>query len=162
MKERLEGLISKLDKGVLLHHAELIKGQKITMSEPFSAGQYWVCFEMVAEDDSLVIARVRLPPHPDILPTVNEDDEEYSIACEISSMRFVRQRLPNVVVPHVYAYEGPGSHLATKAGAIYMLIEGFRGNTLQDTVRDLCSLPVSCCDWMPSLFSYSFPRANRQ
>lgn len=143
MKERLEDLISRLDKTALLHHAELIKGQKVSMSEPFSAGQYWVCFEMVAEDKSLIIARVRLPRHPEALPTLKDEDEEYSIACEVSTMHFVRQRLPNMVVPRVYAYEGPGSHLATKAGAIYMLIEGFYGNTLLDTVPDLCSLPVS-------------------
>ena len=142
MKQRLEGLLAKLDKSVLLRHAELIKGQKISMSEPFSAGQYWICFEMVAEDDSLIIARVRLPRHPDTLPTVNEKDEQYSIACEVSTMRFVRQTLSTVVVPRVYAYEGPGSQLATDAGAIYMLIEGFYGNTLQDVAPDLCSLSV--------------------
>lgn len=143
MKKRLEDLIAKLDKTVLLRHAELIKGQEISMSEPFSAGQYWICFELVAEDDSLIIARVRLPRHPDAPPTVNEKDEQYSIACEVSAMRFVRQRLSTVAVPRVYAYEGPGSQLATDAGAMYMLIEGFRGNTLQDTVPDLCKLPVS-------------------
>ncbi|OAQ66198.1 phosphotransferase enzyme family domain-containing protein [Pochonia chlamydosporia 170] len=143
MKERLEGLIAKLDKKALLNHAELIKGQKFSMSEPFSAGQYWICFELVAEDDSLVIARVRLPRHPDIPQTVSEEDEEYSIACEVSAMRFVRQRLSNVVVPQVFAYEGTGSQLAANAGAIYMLIEGFRGNTLQDVVPDLCNLPIS-------------------
>ncbi|KAI8710651.1 APH domain-containing protein [Fusarium sp. LHS14.1] len=140
MKQRLEGLLAKLDKNVLLRHAELIKGQKISMSEPFSAGQYWICFEMIAEDDSLIIARVRLPRHPDTLPIVNEKDEQYSIACEVSSMRFVRQTLSTVVVPRVYAYEGPGSQLATDAGAVYMLIEGFYGNTLQDITPDLCSL----------------------
>lgn len=143
MKQRLEGCLAKLDKSVLLRHAELIKGQKIIMSEPFSAGQYWICFEMVAEDGSLIIARVRLPRHPDTLPTVNEKDEQYSIACEISTMRFVRQTLLTVVVPCVYAYEGPGSQLATDAGAIYMLIEGFYGNTLQDIAPDLCDLSAS-------------------
>ncbi|OAA38821.1 Aminoglycoside phosphotransferase [Metarhizium rileyi] len=109
MKKRLEDLIAKLDKKVLLHHAELIKGQKISMSEPFPAGQYWICFELVAEDDSLslIIARIRLPRHPDAQATV-------------SAMRFVRQRLSTVVVPRVYAYEGPGSQLATDAGAIYL------------------------------------------
>lgn len=58
-------------------------------------------------------------------------------------MRFVRRKLSAVVIPRVYAYEGPGSQLATAAGAVYMLIEGFRGNTLQDSVPDLCGLPVS-------------------
>ncbi|POR39069.1 Protein kinase-like domain protein [Tolypocladium paradoxum] len=97
---------------------------------------------MVAEDGSLVIARVRLPRHPDTLPTVSEEDEFYAIACEVSTMRFVRHNLPSVVVPEVYAYEGPGSRLATAAGAIYMLLEGFYGNTLQDIAPDLCSLPI--------------------
>ncbi|KID78829.1 uncharacterized protein G6M90_00g026150 [Metarhizium brunneum] len=141
MKKRLEDLIATLNKKVLIDHAERIIGQKISVSEPFSAGQYWICFELVAEDETLVIARVRLPRHPNAAPTVSETDEQYSIACELSAMRFMRQRLSTVVVPRVYAYEGPGSQLATDAGAVYMLIEGFRGNTLQDSVPDLCGLP---------------------
>ena len=80
MTKRLEDVLAKLDKGVLLHRAELIKGQKLRVGEPFSAGQYWVCLEMVAADDSPIILRVRLPLHPDALPTVNEGDEQYSIA----------------------------------------------------------------------------------
>ncbi|RKK87875.1 hypothetical protein BFJ68_g16998 [Fusarium oxysporum] len=141
MEERLKGLLAKLNKVVLLDHAARIKGQHLTMSEPFSAGQYWICFEMVAEDDSIIIARVRLPPHPDALSTVNED-EEYSIACEISAMSFVREKLPNVPLPRVFAYERPGSQLATSAGATYMLIEGFRGNTLSAMAPDFYSLSV--------------------
>lgn len=143
MKKRLEDLIATLNKKVLIDHAERITGQKISMSEPFSAGQYWMCFELVAEDETLIIARVRLPRHPNAAPTVSEKDEQYSIACELSAMRFVRRKLSAVVIPRVYAYEGPGSQLATDAGAVYMLIEGFRGNTLQDSVPDLCGLPVS-------------------
>lgn len=142
MKGRLESLLAKLDKDVLLRHAELIKGQKFSMSKPFSAGQYWICFEMVAEDGSLIIARVRLPRHPEARATLSEADELYSIACEVSTMRFVRQKLPGVVIPDVYAYEGPGSQFATAAGAIYMLLEGFYGNTLYDIAPDLCSLSV--------------------
>jgi hypothetical protein len=42
-----------------------------------------------------------------------------------------------VVVPKVYAYEGPGSRRAAAAGAMYMLLEGFYGNTLQDVAFDL-------------------------
>ncbi|CRK32678.1 hypothetical protein BN1723_016301 [Verticillium longisporum] len=143
MKERLLKSLATLDKDVLLRHAERIKGQRLTMSDPFSAGQSWICFEMIAEDASLVIARVRLPRHPDILSTVTEEDENYSIACEVSTMQFVAQNLPAVVVPKVYAYEGSGSQLATDAGAIYMLLEGFYGNTLQDIALDLCILPVA-------------------
>ncbi|KAL7951057.1 hypothetical protein V8C42DRAFT_359753 [Trichoderma barbatum] len=78
MRERLEGLLAKLDKEVLLHHTELINGQKFIMSELFSAGQYWICFEMIAEDSSLVIARVRLPRHPLTL-NAGEEDEQYAI-----------------------------------------------------------------------------------
>lgn len=143
MKERLERSLANLNKDVLLRHAEHIKGQKLTMSDPFSAGQFWICFEMIAADGSLVIARVRLPRDPDLLPTVSEEDELYSIACEVSTMRFVGQNLTAVVVPKVYAYEGPGSQLAGDAGAFYMLLEGFYGNTLQDIAPDLCSFPIS-------------------
>jgi len=144
MKERLETALAGLNKDVLLSHAELIKGQKLSISENFSAGQFWVCLEMVAEDGSLVIARVRLPRHPNTLPTVSEEDEFYAISCEVSTMHFVgRKNLPSVVVPKVYAYEGPGSRRAAAVGAIYMLLEGFYGNTLQDVAFDLCNLPVN-------------------
>jgi hypothetical protein len=143
MKERLQTLLDKLDKSVLVRHAELIKGQKFSISDPFSAGQYWICFELVAEDGSLVIARVRLPRHPDLPSTVSEEDELYSIVCEVATMRFVRRSLSRVTIPRVYAYEGPGSQLAAEAGALYMLLEGFYGNTLQDVAFDICRLPVS-------------------
>lgn len=158
MKERLEELLAKLDKGVLLQHAKVIGGKKFTMSDPFSAGQHWICFEMIAEDDSLIIARVRLPRHPDTPPTVSDEDELYSIACEVSTIRFVRQKLPTVVIPRVYAYEGPGSRRATDAGAIYMLLEGFYGNTLHDVVQDLCNLPVGgpSLSLPPGLLRFAF------
>jgi len=142
MKERLQGLLAKIDKSALVRHAQTVKGQRVTMSQPFSAGQYWICFEMIAEDGSLVIARVRLPRHPDTLPTMSEEDEQYSIACEVATMAFVRQNVPAITLPQVYAYEGPGSKLAADAGAVYMLLEGFYGNTLQDVEPDLCSLSV--------------------
>lgn len=59
-------------------------------------------------------------------------------------MHFVAQKnLPSVVVPKVYAYEGPGSRRAAAAGATYMLLEGLYGNTLQDVAFDLCNLPVN-------------------
>ncbi|KAH7009377.1 uncharacterized protein B0I36DRAFT_401714 [Microdochium trichocladiopsis] len=109
-----------------------VTANSTTPSKPFSAGQYWICFEMIAEDGSLVIARVRLPRHPDAPPTISEEDEQYSIACEVATMAFVRQNVPTITLPQIYAYEGPGSQLAADAGAIYMLLEGFYGNTLQD------------------------------
>ncbi|KAK3384498.1 hypothetical protein B0T24DRAFT_515081 [Lasiosphaeria ovina] len=143
MKERLQRLLAKIDKSVLTRHAQSIKGQKVTMSQPFSAGQYWICFEMIAEDGSLVIARVRLPRHPDTPPTISEEDEQYSIACEVATMAFVRQNVPAITLPQIYTYEGPGSQLAADAGAIYMLLEGFYGNTLQDIEPDLCNLSTA-------------------
>lgn len=48
MKERLEIALAGINKDILLSHAELIKGQKLSMSENFSAGKHWICFEMVA------------------------------------------------------------------------------------------------------------------
>ena len=98
---------------------------------------------MIAEDSSLVIARVRLPRYPNIPATVTEKDEAYAIACEVTTMQFVRQRLPAIPVPCVYAYEAPGSSLAADAGAVYMLLEGFYGNTLQDVQFNICELSVS-------------------
>ena len=143
MKERLEAALEQIDMSALIRHAERIKGQKITMSQPFSAGQYWICFEMVVEDGSLIIARVRLPRHPDIPVTVSEEDEAYAIACEVAAMELVRQKLHAVSLPLVYAYEGVGSQLAADAGAVYMLLEGFYGNTLQSVEFDICNLQVS-------------------
>ncbi len=154
MKERLQAALERINRPALLHHAERIKGQKVVMSEPFSAGQYWICFEMVAEDHSLIIARVRLPRHPDLPATVREEDESYSIACEVATMEFVRQRVPAVPVPCVYACEGSGSQLAADAGAVYMLLEGFRGNTLQDVEFDICKLPVSKAKSSPDSISF--------
>jgi len=157
MKERLEKAITSLDKSALARHTELITAKKVTMSKPFSAGQYWICFEMIAEDGSLIIARVRLPRHPDTPVTVTEEDEQYAIECEIATMEFVRRNAPTVRVPEVYAYEKPGSEFATRAGASYMLLEGFYGNTLQDTQFNICMLPVSpislhICTVFPLLF----------
>ncbi|KAI1755397.1 hypothetical protein F4782DRAFT_403614 [Xylaria castorea] len=140
MKERLQAALGRIDKRALVRHAERIKGQKLTMSQPFSAGQYWICFEMVAEDRSLVIARVRLSRHPSIPVTVTEEDEAYAIACEVATMEFIRQKLSAVSLPCVCAYEGAGSQLAAHVGAPYMLLEGFYGITLQDVEFDICNL----------------------
>jgi hypothetical protein len=142
MKERLEAAINSINKAALIQHAEKIKGQKVRMSQPFSAGQYWICFELIAEDESLIIARLRLPRHPDAPPMVDEDDEAYAIKCEVATMDFIRQRLPGVPIPELHAYEGPRSQRAIDAGAVYMPLEGFLGNTLQDIESDICNLSV--------------------
>ncbi|KAI0856613.1 hypothetical protein F4860DRAFT_528946 [Xylaria cubensis] len=92
------------------------------------------------DKQSLVIARVRLPRHPNIPVTVTEEDEAYTITCEVATMEFIRKRLSAVSLPHVYAYEGVGSQLAAYVGAPYMLLEGFYGNTLRDVEFDICNL----------------------
>jgi hypothetical protein len=40
MKERLDGFLAKLDTSVLVRHAEQVLQQTVTLSDPFSAGQY--------------------------------------------------------------------------------------------------------------------------
>lgn len=142
MKERLESFMSTLNKSTLVQHAEQVMGQKFSISEPFSAGQYWACFELIAANGSLIIARVRLPRHPDSTDAVSEQSELYSITCEVATMAFLQEKVTTVPFPCLYAYAGPGSQWAVDAGATYMLIEGFYGNTLQDIQFDICQLPV--------------------
>ncbi|CAK7267749.1 hypothetical protein SEPCBS119000_002710 [Sporothrix epigloea] len=143
LKERLEKQIERVNLPVLKSHAEQILGEPVTLSTPFSAGQYWVCFELVAADGRLIIARVRLPQHPDSSVDRSLDDERYRIECEVATMYYVRQTLPNVKLPRVYAHEPAGSDRATAAGAPYMLLEGFYGNTLFDVKFDMRQLPDS-------------------
>ncbi|MCJ1466191.1 hypothetical protein MMC07_004810 [Pseudocyphellaria aurata] len=136
--------MSTLNKSALVQHAEHVMGQKFSISEPFSAGQYWACFELVGADDTLVIARVRLPRHPDSsADAINEQSELHSITCEVATMTFLRETVSTVRFPCLYAYAGPGSQWATSAGAIHMLIEGFHGNTFQDVQWDIYELPAS-------------------
>lgn len=131
-----------LEKSALVRHAELVMGQKYLISKPFSAGQYWACFELIAADGSLIIARVRLPKHPNSTNTVNDQSELYSITCEVATMMFLHGKVTTVPFPRLYAYAGPGSQWAADAGAIYMLIEGCYGNTLQEVRFNTCQLPV--------------------
>ena len=142
---RLQAFLRRLDRSVLLRHAEALTGKKVTMSEPFSAGQFWLCLEMVVEDGDLIIARVRLPRHPHLRSEITEADDGYAVKCEIATMDFVRACVSGITVPHVYAYEGPGSSRATQVGGIYMLMQGFYGNTLETVVPDITLLPVSFC-----------------
>jgi hypothetical protein len=71
----------------------------------------------------LVIARVRLPRHPDVPAAIREEDEAYAMACEVATMEYAARQLPTIPVPRLYAYEGPGSRLVADAGAVYMLLE---------------------------------------
>lgn len=136
MKQRLEQFMADINKLALLKHVEEHTGKKATMSEPFSAGQYWCCFEFVMEDKSLVIARVRLPRHPDSNEATTEDSVSYAIQCEMATMSYLQNNPINVPSPKLYVYAPPGSAKANDVGACYMLIEGFYRNTLQDVKFD--------------------------
>ncbi|KAL8338910.1 hypothetical protein RB598_007292 [Gaeumannomyces tritici] len=141
MKQRLEGFMASINKAALTEHASVVLGSPASMSEPFSAGQHWCCFEFVAPDDRFLVARVRLPKHPESNAT--DTDEEYLIQCEVATMNFLRANVRTVPLPELYAYEAPGSTRATNAGATYMLIQGFYGNSLQDIDQSIYDLPVS-------------------
>ncbi|KAJ8065174.1 hypothetical protein OCU04_005886 [Sclerotinia nivalis] len=142
MKERLERFMSVINKSSLVEHTELIIAQPVSMSEAFSAGQFWCCFELRASDGRIVIARVRLPRHPDSTDGVDEHSELYSIRCEVETMKFLHECVTGVPFPRLLAYEGLGSQMAANVGAAYMLIEGFYGNTLQDVQFNICELPI--------------------
>ena len=133
--------MASINKTALTEHASVVLGSPASMSEPFSAGQYWCCFELVAPDDRFLVARVRLPKHPQSSAT--DADEEYLIQCEVETMKFLRANVRTVPIPHLYAYEAPGSVRAINAGATYMLIEGCYGNSLQDVDHSIYNLPVS-------------------
>ena len=139
---RLRSFMGKLDKSVLLRHAAALTGKKVTMSEPFSAGHFWLCLEMVTEDSDIIVARIRLPRHPRLPREITEEDELYAVRCEIATMKFVRETVEGINVPHIYAFEGPRSTRAFHAGGIYMLMQGFYGNTLRTAVPDITLLPV--------------------
>lgn len=142
MKERLEAALGNIDRPALLSHAESMTRQDVVMSEAFSAGQNWICFEIVAADGSLVIARVRLPRHAALPSAVSDEDLQYSTQCELATMRYIQDRPPSIRVPRFYAYEPAGSPRAKAAGASYMLTEGFYGNTLKDFELDMTVLPM--------------------
>nr|POE93277.1 hypothetical protein CFP56_19289 [Quercus suber] len=137
LRSRLQTFLSTIDKNALLEHTTSILGKAMAISEPFSAGEFWCCFELVADDGSLLVARLRLPSHPN---SPGPADDTYSMACEVATMRFVQAHLPKVPVPKVYAFGDCNSPWAQKIGASYMLIEGFYGNTLFDAKPDLCEL----------------------
>ena len=139
LKERLETLMRGINQQALIDHASLLLFQKVTISDAFSAGQYWCCFELTTEDGALLIARVRLPPHPDIIQTT---DETHSIECEVTTMLFISDLNLRLRSPKLFAFEKKGSPWASLVKAPYMLIEGFYGNTLQDVEFDCCNLPV--------------------
>jgi hypothetical protein len=106
MKERLQTFMSTLHKSVLARHAELITGQSISISEPLAAGQSWACFEPIAADGNLIIARVRLPSHPHSTGATDVQAELYSIMCEVATMTYLRDKVTTGRLPRLYTYAG--------------------------------------------------------
>ncbi|KAL6891163.1 hypothetical protein HDV57DRAFT_513613 [Trichoderma longibrachiatum] len=142
MKQRLETFMSSINKAAITEHASTVLDSPVSMSEAFSAGQYWCCFELVAPDQGrFLIARVRLPNHP--ASDAPEGADEYLIQCEVATMRFLQAKVTTIPMPRLYAYEASGSTRAIAVGATYMLIEGFHGNTLQDINLNIHNLPIS-------------------
>ncbi|KAB8346368.1 hypothetical protein FH972_023410 [Carpinus fangiana] len=137
-KERLELFLSTVNREAFVEHVFRLTGKQCSVSEPFSAGQYWCCFELVADDGDLYIARARLPPHPS--QKVPADVARHRAENEIATMRLVRQRT-SIPIPEVYAYEREGTMLAEAAGASYMLLQGFYGNSILEKTYDLSSIP---------------------
>jgi len=119
-----------------IHKPAIVTNKHVKISDPFAAGQYWCCLELVADDGTLFIARMRLPPHPEATGYL---DDSLRIDCELATMNYVRSRT-SIPVPKVFAYEKEGSAKAHIVGAPYMIIEGFRGTTLQDSI-DLFDIP---------------------
>ena len=137
MKERLEKFMSDVNKSALAEHASVVAGKEMKMSEPFSAGQYWCCFELVADDGQLIIARVRLPPLPNASGSL---DQRYRIECEVATIAYVRDAT-DLPLPRIFTYERDHTEWARKVGSSYMLIEGFYGNSLFDLHDDFYEIP---------------------
>jgi len=133
-----------VDKTALLSHATEILGEMIAISDPFSAGEVWCCFELVAASGRLIIARVRIPTHQRRNLAIDEQAEFYSIECEVATMKFLQDNNGkfSLPFPKLYAYENPKSKRTAEVGVPYMLVEGFYGNTLQDMEVDVCKLSV--------------------
>lgn len=89
-----------------------------------------------------MIARIRLPRHPEANELVDAASERYAIECDVATMEFLQDNVKTVPAPKLYAYEPTESENARRVGACYMLIEGFYGNTLQDVEFDVYGLSV--------------------
>ena len=142
MNERLQDFMVSMNKSALIKHAEITTGRTLSLSKPFSAGFNWCCFELIANDGTFFIARVKLPRHPDDDDTVDEDSVSYMRKCEIATMNFLQERVEAVSVPQIYGWAMPGSQNAQEVGAACMLIEGFQGNVLFDGHSKVYDLPV--------------------
>ncbi|OBT89241.1 hypothetical protein VE02_04262 [Pseudogymnoascus sp. 03VT05] len=81
-------------------------------------------------------------------------------------MEFLHEYAIGVLLPRLHAFEGPDSQKAADVGAIYMLIDGFYGNSLQDVQFNICELPDATLEYVITqwtyiqveLSSFSFPK----
>ncbi len=115
MRQRLEGFMASINKTGLMEHASAVLGSPVSMSESFSASQYWCCFELATPDDRLLVARVRLPKYPESDAT--DADEEYLIQCEVATTKFLQESVKTIPLPRLFAYEPLASARAVNAGA---------------------------------------------
>ena len=58
---------------------------------------------MVADDETLVITRVQLPPFPEIQTAL---DRDYRTTCEVATMSYLRQTT-DLPIPRVCGVESP-------------------------------------------------------
>lgn len=105
MNTRLESFFASIQKPAIIEHVLVLTGKSVKINDPFSAGQYWCCLELVAEDGTLFIARMRLPPHPGATGCL---DTSLRINRELVTMNYVRLKT-TIPVPKIFAYEGEGS-----------------------------------------------------
>ncbi|KAK3372046.1 hypothetical protein B0H63DRAFT_503437 [Podospora didyma] len=132
--------MASINKTALIEHASTVLGSPASMSEPFSAGQFWCCFELVTPDNRFLIARVGLPNYSE--GDATDAIEAYLIQCEAARMKFLRENVKTVPLPTLYTCEALGSARAINAGAAYMLIEGFHGYSLSNIDHNIYDLPI--------------------
>lgn len=51
---------------------------------------------------------------------------------EVATLGFLHENVTGVPLSRLYTFEGPESQRALEVGAVYMLFEGFYGNSLQE------------------------------
>jgi hypothetical protein len=61
---------------------------------------------------SLIIARVRLPKHPNNTDAVNEQSELYLIMCEVATMMILCKKITDIPFPRLHTYTSLGSQWA--------------------------------------------------
>lgn len=100
----LKSFIDTIDRSSLVEHAQLIFSRLVSISDRFHVGVDWCLYELLTSDERIIIARMRLPKHPNAIDA-NEDSEKYAIECEVATMRFLQNKVKSIPCPKLYAYE---------------------------------------------------------